>query len=185
MSRSTQAPASRSRRVGLAVVSGLGLVLGLGACAVSPGGAATATPPAAATPADVTPTEAPARTAPAGEPPIAWLSVEGGDPVAGQLGSFTWGGGGSDSPWLPGAPIAVGAGEPATVTLDPAVRISSWRARYVLSTADGPDGALTLGNGIGTPAFLVPPTGSWTVEMHVVFADGLGDASYAWQLTID
>ena len=38
------------------------------------------------------------------EPPAATLAVEGGDPVAGQLGSFTWNGGGSDSPWLPGAP---------------------------------------------------------------------------------
>jgi hypothetical protein len=161
------------------------LVFALGACSPSRGEAAPTTPPAAATPTASTPTEAPTRTAPAGEPPIAWLSVEGGDPVAGQLGTFIWGDGGSDSPWLPGAPIAVGAGEPATLTLDPAVPISSWRARYVPSTADGPDGALTIGNGIEPPAFLAPPAGTWTVEVHVVFADGLGDASYAWQLTID
>ena len=32
------------------------------------------------------------------EPPAASLSVEGGDPVVGQLGSFTWNGGGSDGP---------------------------------------------------------------------------------------
>jgi hypothetical protein len=166
-------------------VSGVVLVFALGACSPSPGEAALTTPPAAATPTASTPTEAPTRTAPAGEPPIAWLSVEGGDPVAGQLGTFIWGDGGSDSPWLPGAPIAVGAREPATVTLDPLVPISSWRARYVPSTADGPDGALTIGNGIGPPAFLAPPAGTWTVEVHVVFADGLGDASYSWQLTID
>ena len=36
------------------------------------------------------------------EPPAATLAAEGGDPVAGQLGSYTWAGGGSDSPWLPG-----------------------------------------------------------------------------------
>ena len=33
--------------------------------------------------------------------------------MAGALGSFTWGDGGSDSPWLPGAPIAVGVGRAA------------------------------------------------------------------------
>ena len=35
------------------------------------------------------------------EPPAASIAVEGGDPVTGQLGTFTWGDGGSDSPWLP------------------------------------------------------------------------------------
>ena len=51
-------------------------------------------------------------------PPDASLAAEGGDPVPGQLGTFTWAGGGSDSPWLPGTPITVGAGESLTVTLD-------------------------------------------------------------------
>ena len=50
------------------------------------------------------------------EPPAATLAVEGGDPVTGQLGTFTWGDGGSDSPWLPGSPIAVGTGEHLTVS---------------------------------------------------------------------
>ena len=61
----------------------------------------------------------PAAAAPrvAAEPPAASLAVEGGDPVVGQLGSFTWGDGGSDSPWLPGAPIPVGAGERLTVAI--------------------------------------------------------------------
>ena len=53
----------------------------------------------------------------AAEPPAAALAVEGGDPVTGQLGTFTWGDGGSDSPWLPGAPIAVGTGEQLTVSI--------------------------------------------------------------------
>src|SRR5688500_217654 len=52
-------------------------------------------------------------------PPDAFLAVEGGDPVVGQLGTYVWLDTGSDSPWLPGAPLAVGAGEPLTLGLDP------------------------------------------------------------------
>src|SRR5690242_17082689 len=53
----------------------------------------------------------------AAEPPAASLSAEGGDPVVGELGSNTWHGAGSDSPWLQGSPIRVGASEPLTVTI--------------------------------------------------------------------
>ena len=64
-------------------------------------------------------------------PPEAALAAEGGDPVPGQLGSYTWDGTGSESPWLPGAPIAVGAGESLSVTLVPPTASGTWRARYV------------------------------------------------------
>ena len=40
------------------------------------------------------------------------LAAEGGDPGQ-QLGTYIWGDGGSDGPWLPGAPSR-GAGEPLT-----------------------------------------------------------------------
>ena len=73
-----------------------------------------------------------ASPATATEPPAASLAVEGGDPVTGQLGTFTWGDGGSDSPWLPGAPIAVGTGEQLTVT------DRRWGRRGHLVCAPGP-----------------------------------------------
>jgi hypothetical protein len=117
-------------------------------------------------------------------PPAARLSAEGGDPVTGQLGTFTWADAGSDSPWLPGAPIAVGAGEPLTVAFAPDIAIETWRARSVPSTATGPDGATELGVGRGTPTFASPGAGSWTVEIHVAFGDGSGDASYFWRLDV-
>ena len=89
-------------------------------------------------------TPAPTRgvTAPPADtaPPAATLVAEGGDPVVGQLGTYAWRDGGSDSPWLPGAPIAVGAGEPLSLSLEPATGIASWRARSVPASADGPDG---------------------------------------------
>ena len=97
-------------------------------------------------------------------PPAARLAAEGGDAVAGQLGTYIWGDAGSDSPWLPGAPISVGAGEPLTVSFDPALPVASWRARMVSSDADGPDGARVLGEGAGDPSFQAPGAGSWTVE---------------------
>jgi hypothetical protein len=119
-----------------------------------------------------------------GGPPAGRLRAEGGDAVTGQLGSYIWGDGGSDSPWLPGAFIAVGAGEPLSVSFDPAVEVASWRARYVPSSADGPDGATALGEGPAEPAFTAPSAGSWTVEVHVTFAAELGDANYFWRLEI-
>jgi hypothetical protein len=156
----------------------------------SPGDPVPTAPPASTPATTVTPVPTVTATgstetepAPAG-PPSARLSADGGDPVVGQLGTYIWAEGGSDSPWLPGAPIAVGAGEPLTVTLDPAVAVESWRARSVPSTADGPDGASILGAGGGDPSFAAPSAGSWTVEVHVVFAGGAGDANYFWRLEV-
>jgi hypothetical protein len=158
------------------------------ACSTPSGSSGSAAPvttpipiPGSATPVAVPTSEA---TAAAG-PPTAVLAAEGGDPVDGQLGSYIWGDGGSDGPWLHGAPVTVGAREPLTVTLRPDQPIASWTARYVVATADGPDGATPLGQGQGggQPRFAAPSSGSWTVEVHVVFADAAGNASYFWQLT--
>jgi hypothetical protein len=133
---------------------------------------------AAASPSTVIPSPT------ADRPPDARLAAEGGDSVVGQLGSYTWADGGSDSPWLPGAPITVGVGEPLTIGFEPPVGVDSWGARVVPSTADGPDGAAILDQGAGPPAFTIPAAGSWTVEVRVVFADGAGDASYFWKVEV-
>ena len=157
------------------------------ACSTSPGSSGSAASvtspfPVAGT---ATPTAVPTSDATATEgPPNAALAVEGGDPVDGQLGSYVWGDSGSDSPWLHGAPITVGAGEPLSVALRPDQPIASWSARLVVATADAPDGATVLGQGGGQPRFAAPAPGSWTVEVHVVFAEAAGSASYFWQLTV-
>ena len=117
-------------------------------------------------------------------PPVAQLAAEGGDSVTGQLGTYTWGDGGSDSPWLPGAPIAVGAGEPLGVSFRSPITVATWQARAVPEGADGPAGASILGEGTGAPAFGAPAAGSWTAEIHVVFDGGVGDASYFWRLEV-
>jgi hypothetical protein len=119
------------------------------------------------------------------EPPVASLAVEGGDPVAGRLGSFIWAGGGSDSPWLPGAPMRVGSGERLRLTLAPATDVEAWTAdRVKAGTTDG-SGAVRLGSGKSGPiAFDAPPAGRWSVQVTVRFADGLGSAIYYWRLDV-
>ncbi len=135
--------------------------------------------------ADVPPSAAGVETvAPDDVPPTARLSAEGGDPVTGQLGTYVWGGQGSDSPWLPGAAFAAGRGEPLTIGLRPAAAVDSWTARIVPADSSGPAGAMSLGKGSGTPSFAAPKRGMWTLEVHLVFADGAGDASYFWRLDI-
>ena len=119
------------------------------------------------------------------EPPSASLAVDGGDTVTGSLGSFTWGDGGSDSPWLPGAPIAVGSGEPLVVTLADGVAVKDWLAKRVpAETTDGA-GAIAIGDGASSPiTFLAPGSGDWSVQVLVTFGDGLGSAAYYWHVTV-
>jgi len=148
---------------------------------VLPGGPSAAP---AATTAATTMTAAASPSATGSGPPQAALAAEGGDPVIGQLGTYVWHDEGSDSPWLPGAPIAVGAGEPLSVTFASPADIASWGARTVDAGADGPAGARSLADGAGTPAFHAPSRGAWTLEVHVVFADDAGDASYFWRLDV-
>ena len=119
------------------------------------------------------------------EPPAAALSAEGGDPVTGQLGSYTWANGGSDAPWLPGSPLGVGPVEPLSVTVERGVPIESWEARVAPAGQGDPTGAASLGSGAGQPAFEAPAAGAWTLEVRVVFAGGLGTASYFWALTVN
>jgi hypothetical protein len=187
---------SAPRVLSLALMVGWAMVVGwvVAACSSS-GPTHVSSPSAVASPGSIaptvgqssgTPSEATVSTAPLGDvPPAARLAAEGGDPVEAQLGTYTWRDSGSDSPWLPGARIAVGAGEPLSVSLDPPVGIAAWQARYVSASADGPAGATSLGEGSGAPSLSAPGgAGAWTVEVHAEFGDGLGNASYFWRLEI-
>lgn len=172
-------PSSRPGHRFVPLILAVGLAWSLAGCGAGAGSADPGGTPLATALPSIAPTTA------AEGPPDARLSAEGGDPVTGQLGTYTWGDSGSDSPWLPGAPIAVGAGEPLTVTLDGSAPVASWRALHVPATADGPAGGVELGSGSGAPAFAAPGPGSWTVDLEVVFADDLGTAHYAWRLDVE
>jgi hypothetical protein len=102
----------------------------------------------------------------------------------GQLGTFTWGDGGSDSPWLPGSAVAVGAGERLTVAIGDGVGVATWSAKRVPAEATGGSGAVGLGTGGPPIAFDAPGLGSWSVQVTVDFDDGLGSATYYWLVTV-
>ena len=152
---------------------------------VAPSATAGSTPSGAPTaPATPAVTASPPAPSMPDDPPSATLAAEGGDPVAGQLGSYAWRDGGSDSPWLPGAPIAVGASEPLTVKIGDGVPVAAWTARRVpAGTANG-IGAIALGAGSGAVTFAAPDAGSWSVQVDVQFGDDLGSAAYYWRVDV-
>ena len=149
----------------------------------------TVSPSPAVTPSPVLTAEPTPEPTVAGvdSPPDALLAAEGGDPVMGALGTYTWSHAGTDSasdaPWQWGTPMTVGAGEPLTVSFLPAIEIESWRAVYVPARA-GPENAVSLGDGTGAPAFLAPDVGKWTVAVAITFLAGVGNATYSWQLDV-
>ena len=167
------------RRWTLAVATGLALVVG---CTAAPPVGPSSLPPTSPAAPVATPT-GPASPAVAGRPPDATLSAEGGDAATGQLGTYTWAGAGSDSPWLPGTPIAVGAGEPLTVRIAGDLPVESWAARRTPGGATSDVGAIPVASGAAVIAFAAPPAGDWTVELQVRFVGG-GSASYAWRLAV-
>jgi hypothetical protein len=169
------------------VTAGLALlatvVIACGGAAPTPNAAASPSPsPLASLGATIAPSPS---VAGRDAPPDAALAAEGGDSITGQLGTYVWLETGSDSPWLPGTPLTVGAGEPLVVTVTPDGGIDSWMARYVPVDAPGPAGAITLGQGTENPAFPAPGPGSWTVEVFLEFAAGAGQASYFWRVEVE
>jgi hypothetical protein len=153
----------------------------------TPGSGTSSTPPPSAPGATVAPFPSgpPPSLAGRDAPPDAVLAADGGDPVTGQLGTFVWFDTASDAPWLPGAPLRVGAGEPLTLRLIPDGRIASWEARYVPAAAQGPEAGKALGQGAGSIAFGAPEPGHWTVEVAIQFGGGAGEAHYFWRLEVE
>lgn len=117
------------------------------------------------------------------QPPIAVLTYPGGQPTAGDLGSYAFRGVGSDSPWLPGEPIAVPpAGALGEVFLSEPLRVASWWARVApAGRAPKPGELREIGAGDRPIAFELP-AGGWTLQLSVQFGDGIGDATWYWLL---
>lgn len=151
-------------RAAAAIPAVLSILVLAGACSVPPG-----------------PTGGPG----ADRPPSAGLLVAGGESVAGQLGSYVWRDGGADSPWLPGAPATIEADQVLEFALSTDAPLAAWQARYGPADADGPEGAQPLANA-GLDGILIesPPRGRWTLELALIFGEGLGEARYFWQLEV-
>ncbi len=178
-----------ARRAALALLSISFLV---GACArvgVDPSSSPSASPQSLASTgsaASVGPTAAPASEPSGAEPPAAFIAVDGGDAVEGQLGSFTWQNSGSDAPWLDGSPIHVGAGERLTLTLADPLGVANWTASRVAPGNRDGSGAVGIADGLGKPVtFDAPPRGSWSVNVSVWFSDNRGSAAYYWLVDVD
>lgn len=120
-------------------------------------------------------------------PPDALLAVEGGDPVTGEQGTWSWNNAASDAPWLPGYPIRAGVNERLTFTMSVRVPVDSWQVSRVLPSAvPGGDGEVPMAEGTGNViTFPAPPPGSWSVAVSVRFGDNLGGAVYYWAVTVD
>jgi hypothetical protein len=177
------------------------IVVSLAACASTDPGVsapAVATPSAASpepslavvpttfSPSPPRPIQDPSLEPPMPQPPAASIAVEGGDPVEGQLGTFTWQNSGSDSPWLDGSPIRVGSGEQLTLMLDDPVEIDTWTVSRVQPGNRDGIGAVRMAEALHGPViFDAPPAGIWSVEVSVRFADELGTALYFWQIAVD
>ena len=119
------------------------------------------------------------------EPPSAALAVEGGDPVVGELGSFSWDNSGSDSPWLPGTRMHVGSGERLTLRLANDVPIDRWTVTRTPGATFGSE-LVGVADGSGrSVTFAAPARGSWSVQVVLWFAHELGSAAYYWLITVD
>jgi hypothetical protein len=192
----------RPRRWVTAWLATLALIAAVAAgCSTTPASASTAAIPASVAPSPSTvpsmlpptpiasvavpPAIATASAVRSDAPPSASMEVEGGDPVAGQLGSYTWGQRGSDSPWLAGSPITVGAGEPITVVLADDAVVADWSAARVASGRTDGASTVPIASADGDPIrFLAPGAGRWSVQVQVRFQGGSDSAAYYWLLDV-
>lgn len=146
------------------------------------------TPLPAITPVPAVSPDPPAATTPApmeiAGPPVAALTPAGADAVAGQLGSFTWQGGGSDAPWLvPPAASAIHDPGPYEVTFAPSLLVDAWTARWA-PIVDGTTGDVA-GFGQGGPGAVVlqgpDRPGTWSLQVDARFAGG-NQGAYYWRI---
>jgi hypothetical protein len=138
------------------------------------------------TPAETPPhSPAPDSIDPLPGPPSASLVARGAAPAPGMLGSYTWLGAGSDSPWIvPPTERAVRTAGPFTVTLQPGgPPISAWTARWapILNGAAGASAASTTGNGSPIVVTGPPRRGTWGLLVDVQFGEG-HRAAFSWRL---
>jgi hypothetical protein len=162
-------------------VGGLVMLALLAGCSPS-GAVSTGTPPG--TPQTGTPDT----TAP-DEVPGAELSVDGGEPIPGELGTYVYGERGSDAPWLPATaldPVAAAPGAALEVKLSGGLGLAGGRA--IFAAAADTEGTQPRGleaTSDGQRLRLVgPPAGSWVLSVEVDYPDGLGSGAYFWRLEV-
>ena len=125
-------------------------------------------------------------------PPLALLSVDGGEPMTGALGTYVYEGSGSDAPWLPAAslePVQVPAGATLELTLESASAFVSWSAQVAAAEDVRGESRTGLGQSEGSErmksaAFASPEAGQWVLAVRVFYPDDRGDAFLFWLLDV-
>jgi hypothetical protein len=121
------------------------------------------------------------------DPPDAFLVGPTRGPVAGELGSFSWDGIVSDSPWIvPRTAFPLDPARRLRVRLSGAPAVAGWTGRWA-RVRNGEAGPPRLaGTGAGTPlAIDAPPgPGGWSLQVDVRF-DGGGRATWYWRVQVD
>jgi hypothetical protein len=157
----------------------------------TPTGSGPATPPATAIASSTANATSPVTPPPDGGPGIAAppsvaLTVPGLGPLAGELGSYTWGGFISDSPWivLPEGP-RVRAGTELAVAVA-GITADHWDAAWapIANGRAGPD----IGGGSGQrgqPIKVAAPRvrGSWSLRVEAWFGSQW-HAAWFWRLEV-
>lgn len=176
----------RSRVPGFGPASLATLLLALLTAAACAGTVATPSPP---------PTEAPTPTpGQANPPPLLPIGVilTADATLAGELGSYSMDGSGADAPWLPAAglpSLAIGPLDTLSVALIDGVPIGDSSA--LMAAPDDPAGLRTRavpGARLSADRRLlrlgpVPP-GRWVIGVRLLRADGRGDGTTYWAITV-
>lgn len=124
-------------------------------------------------------------------PPVAILETPAGREQAGVLGSYTFAGTGSDSPWLPAdalVPVEVPAGAAATIRLEDRIRIAAARALAAGAADRTGEGARAAGiagpDVAGLVRLTTPGPGSWVVMVELTYEADVGSGAYYWRLEV-
>jgi hypothetical protein len=107
--------------------------------------------------------------------------------VAGELGTFFWGGLGSDSPWvLPTTDLLVAPGVALAVTLDPGLPQERWTAAWAPVRDAGAGAVEAVAEGSRGPVELTAPgqPGSWGLLLELHFQGGQRAAWY-WSVVVE
>jgi hypothetical protein len=120
-------------------------------------------------------------------PPRAILIAPGNEATEGQVGTYSWDGFASDSPWLPGAgPIHSAPDIVASIRFPASADVGTWDVQYApLSDGQGdPDRAVSQSALSGPEIdFPAPPPGDWSVQVLVDFV-GRGRVTYYWRFEV-
>ncbi len=189
-------PASRYRRVGaisiglvalvVAACAGVAAPTGITVTPASSAGSASRSPATAGdTPSPIAP--ASPQTTAASAPPAAVLGGVDGGPVAGDLGSFSWDGLVSDSPWIvERAGHSAAPGTRLRVAFEDSPDQAAWTARWAPVRRRQAGTPRSAGSGRDERITIEAPNeaGPWSLQLQATFGDGRRAVWY-WRVDVD